>query len=302
MDAACDVLEGTRDFKKLDYRAHPYVVVRAFTDDKKMKILRALLPATPGQKVSDEEAKWRNDGYYRIDESEESDIFICGYPRSGNTWFQNLLTGTIFGLDVSLTPDLLIQDLIPDVHLKHFYKRYGAVTYFKSHHLPQKQYRRVVHLVRDGRDAMVSYRDFLRNDGHMVDFEQLIRDEVIWPSTWQEHTRQWLENPFNAEILMIKYEDLQENPCRELQRFCEFANLERSEALIGEMIANASFQSMRGKELTNRRAAPEITSWPEDKTFVRRGVVGSHRDEMPPEMLEIFKLRAAAVLAQLGYI
>ena len=27
------------------------------------------------------------------------DIFIVGYPKSGNTWFQNLVVGAVYGMD-----------------------------------------------------------------------------------------------------------------------------------------------------------------------------------------------------------
>src|SRR5579862_3808690 len=100
-------------------------------------------------------------GLRPIGETEPSDIFVCGFPRSGHTWFQNLLAGVVFGANPEFAHDSLIQDLVPDVHYKRFYKRYGPNAYFKSHALPRKEYRRVVYLLRDGRDAMVSYYHFM---------------------------------------------------------------------------------------------------------------------------------------------
>jgi hypothetical protein len=50
-----------------------------------------------------------------------------------------------------------VQDLVPDVYYTKFYKRYFTPTFFKTHDLPKPQHRRVIYLVRDGRDAMVSY-------------------------------------------------------------------------------------------------------------------------------------------------
>jgi hypothetical protein len=96
-----------------------------------------------------------------ITDSDADDIFVAGYPRSGNTWMQYLLAGVIFGTDSRLTPDSLIQDLVPDVHYKRFYRRYRTPTFFKTHDLPQPRYRKVIYLVRDGRDAMVSYFHYL---------------------------------------------------------------------------------------------------------------------------------------------
>jgi hypothetical protein len=68
-----------------------------------------------------------------------------------------MLAGLIFGIDVRFAPDSLVQDLIPDVYYKRFYRRHLTPTFFKTHDLPRPQSRRVIYLVRDGRDAMVSY-------------------------------------------------------------------------------------------------------------------------------------------------
>src|SRR5687767_15231360 len=109
-------------------------------------------------------------GLQPIRETSAADVFICGYPRSGNTWFQNLLAGVVHGVDPEFAHDSLIQDLVPDVHYKRFYKRYGPHAYFKSHALPEPSYRRVVYLLRDGRDVMVSYHHFLTALQGPIDF------------------------------------------------------------------------------------------------------------------------------------
>ena len=79
----------------------------------------------------------------RITDSDPEDIFVVGYPKSGNTWIQYLLAGMIFGIDARLAPDSLIQDLVPDVHFKEFYRHYLTPTFFKTHDLPQPHHRRV---------------------------------------------------------------------------------------------------------------------------------------------------------------
>jgi len=63
-----------------------------------------------------EQEVYRRTGLSAIDRTDPEDIFIVGYPKSGNTWMQNLVAGVIYGIDARLAPDSLIQDLVPDVH------------------------------------------------------------------------------------------------------------------------------------------------------------------------------------------
>src|SRR4051812_37715144 len=88
-------------------------------------------------------------GYTPIDEYHPEDVFIVGYPKSGNTWFQNLICGLMYGVDSRVCPALLVNDLVPDVHFNEYYHRYSTPMFFKSHSLPRPEYRRVVYLVRD---------------------------------------------------------------------------------------------------------------------------------------------------------
>ena len=82
-----------------------------------------------------------------ITQFSDMDIFIAGYPKSGNTWLQNLITGIYFGVDPDLAPDTLIQELVPDIHFKKYYRRLKTPMFFKTHYLPRPEYKRVIYLV-----------------------------------------------------------------------------------------------------------------------------------------------------------
>lgn len=237
-------------------------------------------------------------GLIPINETAPTDVFIVGFPRSGHTWFQNLVAGVVFGVDPEFAHDSLIQDLVPDVHYKQYFKRYGPIAYFKSHALPTKGYRRVVYLLRDGRDAMVSYWHFLTALNSSVDFLRLVEGEGLAPCQWHEHVERWLANPFQAEILVIRYERLQSAPLDEMQRFCSFAALDRDIAQLEHVVSKASFAKAKQKEQTQGWENP---AWPREHAFIRRGKVGSWRDEMPPAVLAAFLNKAGGTLARLGY-
>jgi hypothetical protein len=96
--------------------------------------------------------------------------------------------------------------------------------------------------------------------------------------------------------LLIKYEDLKNRPIAELTRFCQFLRISRSAELLQLVVEKSSFAKMRAKELKEG-----FHTFPKDQAFVRRGVVGSFKDEMPEEVLEKFTEYSNDTLSKLGY-
>ncbi len=233
-------------------------------------------------------------------EFEPGDVIVAGYPKSGNTWVQALLAGVLYGLDLELAPDQLVQDLVPDTHRKKCFRRYSSPMFFKSHALPVPAYRRVVYLLRDGRDVMVSYWHHLQAiTSHTLDFLELVRSGAgLFPCKWHRHVEKWLDNPFDAQLLIVRYEDLLQDACGQLRRMLEFAGVQRDPADLERAVRKASFSAMQQRE---RRFGWENSEWPRDKAFVRRGAVGSYLDEMPPQVGEAFMNEAGVLLHDLHY-
>jgi len=240
-------------------------------------------------------------GLSPMPETTDRDVFIVGYPKSGNTWYQNLVSGVVFGCHPALTPDHLIQDLVADVHTKPFFRRYGDRAFFKSHHLPRREYRQVIYLMRDGRDAMVSYFHHLSAlSATPVDFAHMVREGTgLFPGRWQDHVDAWMANPFEARLMVVRYEDLKADCLTELRRLCDFLELEREESWLQVLASCTDFSRMQAKETAQGWAN---NAWPKEKRFVRRGVVGSYHDEMPPKVLACFLEQAGATLARHGYV
>ena len=100
-------------------------------------------------------------------------------------------------------------------------------------------------------------------------------------------------------MIILKYEDLKANPMRELLRLCTFSGLNRSSSVLEHAIQKASFAALQKREIAS---GWENARWPKDKLFIRRGEIGSHRDEMPPEVEKAFLAEARPMLEQMGYI
>ena len=240
--------------------------------------------------------KWT--GQIPAHQVQADDIFIVGYPKSGNTWCQNLIAGIIFGAQSEFVNDRLIQDLVPDLQHKKYYKRFIDPMFFKSHHLPRPEFKRVIYLVRDGRDAMVSFYHHNVAIHGRIDFYKMAIEGQGISNKWVDHVQAWLENPYQAEMIIVQYEKLKTEPIAELQKICQFVGINRSESQLEEVIEACSFSTMQQKEETWGWDDP---AWPKQHNFVRKGEIGNYSEEMPKEVLEAFLVEAGQTLKQLGY-
>ncbi len=248
--------------------------------------------------VKPEEEFMRRQRFTPMGEFDERDIFVCGWPKSGNTWCQRLFSGVVWGLDTSVLTDQLAQFLQPDVHYKPYYYRFKTPMMWKSHHLPQRNYRRVIHLVRDGRDALVSYWKMLRRADPRLELEQLLlKGEGLFPSTWETHASQWHENPFDADMVTIRYEDLLKDTTRELGRVAEFIGVHRTHDELSRIAAGASFEKMRNIAAESGWDNHSETS----RGFLRQGRSGDHLVEMSDHVRRVFEERAGSMLELYGY-
>ncbi len=244
------------------------------------------------------------------DEHDPEDVHIVGFPKSGHNWVQVLVAGAVYGVDLERAPYRLVWNLVP-ADAWPYYRRWTTPMFFKSHDLPRPDYRRVVYLVRDGRDVMVSYFHHLvgvrERRGLATDLRAVVegRYSPTPDFRWHLHTERWLDNPFGARLLVVRYEDLRRDTPGQLARLCEFVGIERTPEQIERAVAQATFEKMRDKEqregLGRRdwgRGRPRRSP---DRPFMRRGVVGSHVDELPPDVLEVFERTAGPTLRRLGY-
>lgn len=233
-----------------------------------------------------------------IQKAGPDDIFVVGYPKSGNTWLQHLLTSLVYGLDIRYTPPVLMNDLMPDLDVRKFYRRYCSPMFFRTHDLPKPTFRRVIYLIRDGRDVMVSFFHYQAAlDGAAPDFEKIVNGAGLpFPCRWDEHVEAWMANPYGAEMMIVRYEALKQDAAAELARIAAFGGLDRDRASVDAAVRNCTFEAMKRYEETMG-----FETFPKEKQFVRRGIVGSFKDEMPTEILGAFTRQSARALRAAGY-
>lgn len=243
----------------------------------------------------------KNDHFIPINETYENDVFIAGYPKSGNTWMQNLITSMLLNTTTNITPNL-VSELVPDVHARNYYKRIYDRMFFKTHSLPKSKHKKVIHLVRDGRDVIVSFHHYLKlNNNKGISYEEMIRNgSGLWPCRWHEHTLAWTKNPYKANILTIRYEDLITETTNVMKKVASFLEIEISADYLNEICDHNSLQTLRKKVIES--------GWDYDdrfgddsKNFFRKGIVGDYKNEINEDLLTMFNSYSEDMLIAYGY-
>jgi len=230
-------------------------------------------------------------------------VWLASYPRSGNTFLRTVLhavyrvpTYSIYDDD-----DPVAQRVGPNLV---GYRRKpndpalmadsSEVYFVKTHKRRRADRYPALYLVRDGRDAVVSHarlRASQANGPHAPSFQTLLRKEITRPyvedrpssGTWGGNVLSWLSDT-DAPVVVLKYEHLIVDPVEVVKHSAS------SLALHLVPIADAVVPCFEDLHRV-------------DPTFFRRGAVGSHRDEMPDELHDVFRAQPenAAAMRALGY-
>jgi Sulfotransferase domain len=189
------------------------------------------------------------------------DIFLVTYPRSGTTWISCIAAGLLF----QRSPESLteVDWLVPDVHVLPGKSKVPAANQYliKSHFPlngtggPFGDYRKVIYLIRDPRDVLLSYHRYVRFlSKYPGDLKEFATDWVagrIWPCSWQEHVNSWLaprlrKAPF--ELTVLRYEDFIADPVGQTGVLAAVLGVNPGRARIEEIVADTSPESMRERE------------------------------------------------------
>ena len=169
----------------------------------------------------------------------------------------------------------------------------------KTHDLYTPKFKKVIYIVRDGRDVMVSYYQYLTDRRHYQGtFLDFLSERYHWPSSWRAHVESWLSDEIQVKVLLVCYEQLHEHTAPEVKRMARFIDLPCDSNRIEWAIANSSFEHMHQTEKKQGVGAKALR----ERRFVRRGVVGDWQHNFHGTHKKVFKNSANPILLQLGYV
>jgi hypothetical protein len=221
-------------------------------------------------------------------------FWLASYPRSGNSFLRIVLRNR-YGLpspDPEDPNDAILA--LQYSTILHPNDRDGAtpsgVMGVKTHGLPGADNHPAVYIVRDGRDALVSYAHFALTYSYNfapadITTEQvrqmignLIRESRSNYGTWAENVRAWFARP-NTQT--VRFEELVADPEAVGDRVVAKLGLKLSPIAEGV----PSFDELNA---VNPR-------------FFRQGKRGGWRDVFTPELTELFWKHSRDAMALAGY-
>lgn len=265
--------------------------------------LRGVKQSLRGTFLADVADKLRHDLHYE-------DVFLVSFPKSGNTWTRFLLTGVHLwhvnqkngGQCFTVEPNYFnIHSYIPDLHITNSRAARptpGLPRILKSHRPATRIFSRVLFVVRDPRDTMLSRFHFLNRGGVVFrSFGEFLRHPSFGISSWVRHTESWLfsSQRNQGRLLFVRFEDLQRQPEYELQRMLGFLNVSVTKECLTWSVRMADRHRVR--ELEERFGRPRPAPVP----FMRNGTSGQWIDAMESKHVKLIEQLAGSTLEKCGY-
>ncbi|XP_031748835.1 sulfotransferase 1C2-like isoform X1 [Xenopus tropicalis] len=222
------------------------------------------------------------------------DILIATYPKAGTTWMQEIVDLILQEGDAQKgrrAPTYIkvpFIDMVPPkpmpsgVELAQTMKSPRVLkTHLPINLLPPSFWEKnvkVVYFARNAKDCMVSYYYFQKINKVLPDpgtwenyFSAFLSGHVPW-GIWFDHVIGWWKAMDKHQILFIFYEDMIEDPMREIRKVMKFLGKDLSDGVLENIKYHTSFQAMKENPMTNFSQHPNM-----DQTislFIRKGTVG----------------------------
>jgi len=239
------------------------------------------------------------------------DVFLVSFPKSGNTWTRFLVGNLMFPDRPVTFANIHISVPDPTGTSTKSFDRMPRPRIIKSHECFDPRYPRVIYIVRDPRDVVVSQYHFYRKIKYIADdlpieaFVGRFLAGETWPvGSWGQNVVTWLAtSEGDPRFLMLRYEDMLEDTFRELKKIVAFLGLNRTAEQIANAVERSSMSRMRKLEQAQGEDMDRMvgTHSRKDLMFVRAGVSGGWQKDLPIPMVEKIEAAWRPLMRHLGY-
>ena len=222
-------------------------------------------------------------------------IWLSSFPRSGNTFFRNVLF-EVYGLESS--------SFYENIGVPENYEDFPFVkTHVRPFELvPENPDLKAIYLVRDGRDALVSMahqrKDIYDASTNFREnfIEAMIAADGSYFGGWSLNAEEWV----NRATVLVRFEELIENPLGQVDRINGIYQLPQKDASNLPTFDKLKFGNPkygRGKRVAgNEEEELNIVK----KSF-RKGKAFGWREELDKELQNLFWSYHRNMMDRLGY-
>jgi len=227
------------------------------------------------------------DWYFSEHLLRDDDIWLASSPRSGSLFVRFILISARHYLQYGDFPgDLSGMKTIPDLHGMRLDLAEGSPRIIKTHFPYDPRYRRIIHLVRDPRDLIISYFHYSKGLPHLFmkpvpdhyklpQFVDLFLDGKVWPGDLRAHTASYCNCPGDVAYTRIRYESLLGDANVEYRRLLNGAGIAMPDDALDKLIRHTSFANMKRLHKPDSARAGMVEGNPE--YILRKGMAGQHK-------------------------
>lgn len=240
------------------------------------------------------------------------DTFLIAYPKSGNTWTRFLVANLLYpNRQVTF---LNIPELIPhfDVMPKRFFRNMSRPRVINCHEAFRPHYKRVIYVVRDPRDVVVSLFHFQRKrriieDNYPMDrfVTRFVAGDAVTPArvgSWGDHAASWLlMREGHPGFLLLRYEDMLVGTGLALAKIASFLGINPSAEQIAEAVERSSAHQMRGLEQIQGDRWHQSQNTRKDIPFVRAARSGGWKSVLSATAVAEIETAWGPLMERLGY-